>query len=161
MALIFNLTHLAKRPLHLRGTLSLEELDIDPLDEMIHLHEPLGYELVIEKLANAVWVQGRLRLALECECVRCLRAYRHLIDLAQWSCYLPLRGAESVTVINDCIDLTPFIREDILLAFPQHPLCEPGCKGLAAPDPIADPERPQVPWTGSSWADLDKLKIEE
>src|ERR1019366_2519152 len=30
----------------------------------------------------------------------------------------------------DCVDLTPQVREDILLEFPWHPLCDPECRGL-------------------------------
>ena len=44
--------------------------------------------------------------------------------------HLPLEGEEAVSVVNDCVDLTPYVREDILLEFPQHPLCEPECRGL-------------------------------
>jgi len=38
---------------------------------------------------------------------------------------LPLEGEEKTPVDNDCVDLTPFAREDMLLEFPQHPVCEP------------------------------------
>ena len=39
-------------------------------------------------------------------------------------------GEDRVAVDNDCVDLTPYLREDILLEFPQHPLCKPECRGL-------------------------------
>ena len=33
--------------------------------------------------------------------------------------------------MDDSVDLTAVIREDILLAFPAHPVCDPHCAGLA------------------------------
>ena len=49
------------------------------------------------------------------------------VGIATWTLHLPLEGEDKVTVENDCVDLTPFVREDILLEFPQHPLCKPDC----------------------------------
>ena len=40
------------------------------------------------------------------------------------------KARTQVAIENDCVDLTPFVREDILLEFPQHPLCKPDCGGL-------------------------------
>ena len=74
-----------------------------------------------------------------------------------WACHLALEGEEKAAVINDCVDLTPYIREDILLAFPQQPLCEPECKGLAnmrKKRPGAEPEA-----VSDTWAELNKLKL--
>jgi len=73
-----------------------------------------------------------------------------------------LEGEEMVVVTNGCVDLTPYIREDIVLAFPQHPLCKPECSGLAgiqqqsekSPGVAGKPEA-----ASSTWAALDKLKL--
>jgi uncharacterized metal-binding protein YceD (DUF177 family) len=69
-----------------------------------------------------------------------------------------LEGEDKVSVENDCVDLTPFIREDILLDFPQHPLCKPECAGLKtksqAPK-VKDAEKE----ASAVWAELDKLKL--
>ena len=76
------------------------------------------------------WCTGSLTLTLDCECVRCLKTFEHELKLTDWALHLPLEGEEKVPVENDCVDLTPFVREDILLEFPQHPLCKPDCRGL-------------------------------
>jgi len=62
--------------------------------------------------------------------------------------------------VNDCADLTPFVREDMLLEFPRHPLCRPDCSGLEKAKPGKTKN------TGgkddvapSAWAELDKLKL--
>jgi uncharacterized metal-binding protein YceD (DUF177 family) len=54
--------------------------------------------------------------------------------------------------------LTPYLREDILLALPQHPLCEPECGGLKLPARAKDPEK-TAGNTASAWDALDKLKL--
>ena len=67
---------------------------------------------------------------LACQCVRCLTSFRLPLELNGWTCHLPLQGEDRVKVLNDCVDLTPYVREDILLEIPQHPLCDPECRGL-------------------------------
>jgi uncharacterized metal-binding protein YceD (DUF177 family) len=62
-----------------------------------------------------------------------------------------------VAVANDCVDLTPFVREDMLLEFPRHPLCKPDCGGLKTKTgkvrKNADGIAPSV------WTELDKLEL--
>src|ERR1019366_9892644 len=110
-----NLRHLETRNLVLRGELSLAELDLDVRDEMIRVTQPVKYDIEIEKLDDALLVQGGLCVALECECVRCLKKFKRTLDLENWTLHLPLAGEDAVSVDNDCVDLTPFVREDILL----------------------------------------------
>ena len=92
--------------------------------------------------------------------MRCLRAFEHRLELNRWSCLLPLDGDDRVLISNDCVDLTPYVREDIVLAFPRHPLCRAECRGLLA---AARAEaRSVVNATGeisSAWAELNKLKL--
>src|SRR5436189_2022820 len=125
MALTFNLRHLENKPLHLEGELPIEELDLDIRDELVSITGPLEYDLAVEKIEHAALVQGELHLPLECECARCLKKFPCDIDLENWTSHLELTGDDAVPVSNDLVDLTPHLREDILLALPQHPLCEP------------------------------------
>jgi uncharacterized protein len=157
--LSINLRHLETRNLVLRGELPLAELDLDARDEMICVTQPVGYDIEIEKLDDALLVQGELRVALECECVRCLKKFKRMLDLENWTLHLPLAGEEAVSTDNDCVDLTPFVREDILFGFPQHPLCKPGCGGLkpktGKSTKSADKQEPKP----SAWAELNRLKL--
>jgi DUF177 domain-containing protein len=164
MPVIFNLQHLSKKDLHLAGELPANELDLDNADELIHLPHPLAYDLEIQKSQNGVLVQGSLRIILECECVRCLDPFDHAISLDPWSRLLPLVGEEQAIVSNDCVDLTPYLREDIVLAFPQHPLCKPECQGLAElRERLLDRKGSDRTFdaTSSPWAQLDKLKLRD
>lgn len=162
MPLPVNLRHLEARNLHLAGTLPVKELDLDVHDEAIRAEEPLHYELEVQKVEQAILLQGTLDLVLKCECVRCLKSFDHRLTLGHWTRLLPLEGEEKVQIINDCVDLTPFLREDILLEFPQHPLCEPECPGLLhgrmhRQKKSAGPG--QLEHDSSAWAELDKLKL--
>jgi uncharacterized metal-binding protein YceD (DUF177 family) len=148
-----NLCHLESHELHLKGELPVEELDLDLHDEMLRAEKPLHYDLQVEKLHDAVLVQGKLDITLNCECVRCLKPFQKRLALDDWALHLPLEGDEKATVDNDCIDLTPFVREDILLEFPQHPLCKPECRGLKKISKKSHDENE------SAWSKLNKLKL--
>lgn len=153
MSLKINLRHLDEHEIHLKGELPVAELDFDLRDEMIRVEKPLRYDLEIEKLHDSILVQGKLELTLNCECVRCLKPFQQKLNLPHWALHLPLEGDEKVSIENDSIDLTPFVREDILLEFPQHPLCKPDCKGLNKKARKSSEQKPDV------WAELNKLKL--
>jgi uncharacterized protein len=160
MPLLINLRHLEEKGLHEKGELSLKELDIDPMDKIIKLSHSLTYDVEVEKMDKALLVQGRLKIVLDCDCVRCLKPFAYRLALNNWICHVPLEGEDAVKIINDCVDLTPLIRDDILLAFPQHPLCEPECKGLPHPKKDAGRGGEHEPNMGSpAWAELNKLKL--
>src|SRR5437762_12923165 len=129
MALLVNLRHVEAHNVQLEGQMPVEELDIDTRDEIIQLAEPLEYTLEVQKLDDSLLAQGSLRLVLDCKCVRCLKPVPYPLEIKDWACHLPLQGEEAAPIVNDCVDLTPYVREDILLSFPQHPLCEPECGG--------------------------------
>jgi uncharacterized protein len=122
----------------------------------------LDYDLEVQKLEEGLLVQGHLHLVLECECVRCLKPFPYHVELDNWTCHLPLEGEDGVPVVNDCVDLTPHLREDILLEFPRHPLCNPECRGLPGTS-IGESRNTSVtdkPDVGSpAWAELNKLKL--
>ena len=158
MPIRVNLRHLEAHEVHLQGELSAEDLNLEVHDQMIEARQPLKYDLEVQKLEHNLLAQGSLSLVLDCKCVRCLKPFEFLLELDHWTVHLPLLGEEAVPVLNDCVDLTPYIREDILLALPQHPLCEPECGGLELPASVKDPGETSEK-TPSPWAELDKLKL--
>jgi uncharacterized protein len=160
MPLIVNLRHLEDRDVMLRGELPVAELDLDPHDEMIRVEQPLRYELEVQLLDRSLLVHGWLRLTLACQCVRCLQPFQRELEMNPWMCHLTLEGEESIPVLNDCADLTPCLREDILLEFPRHPLCRPDCQGLEKMKTgNAKNTGGQDKMKPSAWAELDKLKL--
>jgi DUF177 domain-containing protein len=153
MSLKVNLRHLEVHELHLKGELPVEELDLGLQDEIMQAKKPLSYDLHVEEVAQSVLVQGKLALTLQCQCVRCLKPFEETINLDNWTLHLPLEGGDAVSVDNDCVDLTPFVREDMLLEFPQHPLCGRDCRGLG------EIRRENGQSGPSAWNELDKLNF--
>jgi len=162
MGLTINIRRLESHALQLVGEMPAVELDLPRVDEMIRFGDRLRYDLKIERQDQAFLVHGHLEIQLLCECVRCLKRFDRELNLSEWTCFLPLDGDEKVLVTNDSVDLTPYVREDIVLALPQHPLCEPDCGGFKSARLPED--------TGSAcgvreghpiphWSDLDKLKL--
>ena len=162
MPLIVNLRQLQTDPQDLAGELPAAELGLEQLDETVHPVQPLAYELTASLMEDAILVQGELRLALACDCVRCLKSFPVTLELPDFAAHLPLRGEDAVTVTDDSVDLTPFLREDILLTLPQHPLCKPDCRGLSqlAAGGASGPTS-QTNAGASPWAALNQLKLKE
>ena len=158
MSLKVNLRHLEDHGIRLKGELPVAELDLGVNDELIRTEKPLRYDLSVELLHDAVLATGSLALPLECECGRCLKKFKTELKLTGWAAHLPLEGEDKVSVENDCVDLTPFVREDILLSFPQHPLCKPECAGLKRKTSANKAEAAEKPAL-DVWAELNKLKI--
>jgi uncharacterized metal-binding protein YceD (DUF177 family) len=157
MPLTVNLRHLEEHNVSLCGELPAGELDLDMGDEMIQVTRPLRYDLEVQKLDDGLLVRGSLRLALECHCVRCLEPFTRPLELKPWTCHLPFEGEDQVAVVNDCVDLTPFVREDMLLEFPRHPLCKPECGGLKTRTGKVRKKANEIAPT--AWAELDKLEL--
>lgn len=161
MPILINLRHLEKKNVTLAGELPPKELDLEGVDELIKLQKPLKYDVEAQKLESGILVQGSLELTLECECVRCLKPFQYELQLPDWTCLLTLEGEEKVSVTNDCIDLTPAMREDILLGFPQHPLCKAECTGL--PKKATKTKKTggagRAKEVSSAWSELNKLKL--
>jgi len=160
MGLIINLRLLSQETLLLQGELSPAELDFGLRDDMFNISRPVQYDLEAEMVDDAMLVRGRLSAELECECVRCLKPFTRPLELPELTLHLPLTGEDAVTIDNDNVDLTPYLREDMILEFPQHPLCKPDCAGLKKIDknqtPVAG-DKPET--TASAWAELNKLKL--
>jgi len=161
MPLKVNLRHLEKGDVRLDGELPAAELELGAQDDMCRAEKPLRYEISVQEMEKELLVQGKLTLPIQCECVRCLKSFEYLLELPNWTVLLPLEGEEKTPVDNDCVDLTPYVREDILLDFPQHPLCETECRGL----PPKEGKAKKVANAGdsnpepSAWSELDKLKF--
>jgi uncharacterized metal-binding protein YceD (DUF177 family) len=59
------------------------------------------------------------------------------------------------------VDLKPVVREDILLDFPRHPLCNADCRGLPESS-VGKSQRSgkdSAKAGSSAWAELNKLKL--
>jgi uncharacterized metal-binding protein YceD (DUF177 family) len=157
MPITVNLRHLEEKNLNLEGEVSPEELDFAEVDELIHPNSPLEYELEVERSGENLLVSGSLRMELDCECARCLRKFKSEVVLDPYNAFIPLEGEDKAVINNDVVDLTPYIREDTLLAFPQHPLCEAECDRL--PQFQSKQTSDSAQSKKSAWDELNKLKF--
>jgi uncharacterized metal-binding protein YceD (DUF177 family) len=162
MSLKVNIRHLELDEVELKGEVPAGELALDSPDELIKAKHPLRYKLMAQKTGRDVLVQGRLEIDLDCECARCLKPFRYKVKVEHWAAHVPLEGPEKAEIKDDCVDLTPYLREDILLEYPQHPLCEADCAGLPnrAGNKSAKQKKGADSTTGTSvWSELNKLKF--
>jgi uncharacterized protein len=162
MPVSVNLRHLEEHGVKLDGELPAAELDLDMRDEMLQAKQPLKYEIEVEQVEQSLLLSGRLSLLLDCQCVRCLEQFQFELNLDPWHAHVPLEGDEAAPIVNDSVDLTPYIREDILLEFPRHPLCDPGCQGLQPKAPGKKKKKAgsaKTDGSSSAWSALNKLKF--
>ncbi|MEO8426339.1 MAG: DUF177 domain-containing protein [Verrucomicrobiota bacterium] len=162
MPLLCNIHELEKNPLILRGELPIPELELEELDEQIRLSNAVEYDLQTQLIDRNILLKGYLRVNLNCGCVRCLEPFDRELVLKDWTCLLSLDGEERVRLIGDFVDLTPYIREDILLALPQHPLCEPECSGMkfVSQDSAKQGNNEgQTEPLSPAWVELKRLKL--
>jgi uncharacterized protein len=87
---------------------------------------------------------------VELRCVSCLEKFVHEIEVPAFAVHTELRGPEAV-------DLTPFIREDLLLNLPAHPHCDRDGGRICKAKHIEMAE--QETKGKSNWSELDKLKL--
>lgn len=135
---------------HLEGE---EDCPIQELEaENIRCAGPLHYSLDVGILGDSLWANGTLRQPLELQCVSCLEKFVHTVEVTAFAVHTELAGPETV-------DLTPLMREDILLNLPTHPHCDRDgrrvCKA-ALPDAV-----PQAEKRAPDWSALDKLKLKQ
>ena len=143
--------HLKQIPaegLHLEGE---EACSIPQLEaEGVRCAGPLHYNIDIGVSSGALWVNGSLSQPVELRCVSCLEKFVHEIEVPAFAVHTELRGPEAV-------DLTPFIREDLLLNLPAHPHCDRDGGRICKAKHIEMAE--QDTKGKSNWSELDKLKL--
>ncbi|HEX3592616.1 MAG TPA: DUF177 domain-containing protein [Pseudonocardiaceae bacterium] len=107
------------------------------------------FEALAESVVEGVLISGSATAELDGECARCLDPLVETVDVDFTELFAyPDSATEQTTddgevlrLIADLADLEPVIRDAIVLALPQAPLCSPDCQGLC-------------PGCGARWADL-------
>jgi uncharacterized metal-binding protein YceD (DUF177 family) len=143
--------HLKQIPaqgLHLDGDEDCPIHDLEP--EGISCAGRLHYNIDLGVAAGALWARGSLSQPVELRCVSCLEKFVYEIQVPAFAVHTELHGPETV-------DLTPFMREDLLLNLPAHPRCDRDgnrvCK-TKQPETVAQDMKQK-----SDWSALDKLKF--
>jgi uncharacterized protein len=143
--------HLKQIPaegLHLEGE---EACPIPHLEaEGIRCAGLLHYNIDVGVSSGALWANGLLSQPMELRCVSCLEKFVHEIQVPAFAVYTDLQGPETV-------DLSPFMREDLLLNLPAHPHCDRDGGRICTAKHIEMAE--QDTKGKSDWSELDKLTV--
>lgn len=146
--------HLRQIPtegLHLEGEESCPIPDLEK--DGVVCAGPLQYSLDLGITEGALWANGSLIQPVELACVACLQRFAHTIRVPQFALHTELGGPEEV-------DLTPFVREDILLSLPAYPRCDrDGGKVCPAPPRTPEPDPEVTEARKPDWSALDKLDL--
>ena len=143
--------HLKQIPtggLHLEGDEECPILELET--EGIRCVGPLHYSIDLGVTSGALWASGSLSQPVELRCVACLEKFVHEIQVPAFAMHTELRGPETV-------DLTPFMREDLLLNLPAHPHCDRDAGRVCKPKQIEPSEEDTR--RESDWSALDQLKL--
>jgi uncharacterized protein len=98
----------------------------------------LTLDLRLESVTEGVLVSGTVSAPVEGECGRCLRPITDTVTVTIQELYAYEHSATEETteedevgrLQGDLLDLEPALRDAVVLALPNHPLCREDCPGL-------------------------------
>ncbi len=113
---------------------------------------PVHCSLDVGLAGSGLFVTGRVSVEVRQSCVKCLRPFESTIAIPDFATQIELDGRESV-------DLTPEIREDILLVLSSHPRCDADDSTTCPATFRSAPSAPSTEETDhSAWDALDQFK---
>ncbi len=139
----FNVAQLLKESVGSTRKYEISE-ELDDLDPDLVIQQPIEGTVKFTKLNQGLLITGNMETVIEVNCGRCLdpfdvaieieveEEFRPTLDI-QTGAHLPVGDEDDdATLIDDknCIDLSEVVRQQLLLALPNHPLCRDDCKGL-------------------------------
>ena len=129
----------------------------------------LTLDLLLQSVTEGVYVSGKVSGRLVGECGRCLRAIddKITVDVGEMFAYENSTTDETTEedemgrVRDDLIDLEPAVRDALVLALPQNPVCREDCPGLCPDCGVPWDELPDGhghELLDSRWAELSKIR---
>ncbi|MEO6054435.1 MAG: hypothetical protein ABIP97_10510 [Chthoniobacterales bacterium] len=140
--------------LHLEGEEDPANLDLNDLN--LRILGPLKYSLDVGLSEGGIFATGELSLKVELKCVATLEDFPYDITVNDFATQIECEGREVV-------DLTPVIREDILLSLPSYPRIDrEGAQIIPRIRQEGNEAPPGVLKSGSpAWDELNKLNIKK
>ena len=145
----------------------LADVDIDEP----RLAATVAVDLTLVSTIDDIVVTGTLAVAWSDECRRCLQplADTLVVDVDERYAEEDPTGRRRVDpdafpIEHGQLDLAPMVREEVLLAVPDAPLCRPDCAGLC---PTCGADRNVGPCgcddevRDDRWAALEELKLDD
>jgi uncharacterized metal-binding protein YceD (DUF177 family) len=145
--------HLKQIPaegIHLEGKEAADFLDLN--ESQIRSVGPVEFWLDIGVSGSGLFVTGILGMDVSLECVSCLQQFVYPIRVENFAAQIELTGPELV-------DLTPWVREDILLALPVHPHCDWDGKTKCAGPRLNNLHLGEDRKAPNAWDALDELNL--
>jgi len=143
--------------LHLEGQLPPAVFDLAEKDSARPI-SPMALKLDVTRDDNDLVVTGTVGATFELLCGRCAERFQQHVEFEDYELLVPIENDQP-------IDLTTWLREDILLALPTHPRCENGnvtpreCPAEGRFEAPADAAEGESGQAGDSrvWEALDQL----
>jgi len=155
MPLIIPTGRLRNKPEAFNGEEPNSVLELE-LGDAIRPQGPLKYGLTVQLVSGELLVKGGLEINFACRCARCGENFDKKIVISDFF------RSFSLETQNELINLTPDVREDILLALPMVVLCSADCRGLC-PGCGANLNREKCkcrrPPKANVWDALDDLRL--
>src|SRR5947199_1030844 len=159
--LVLDTRDLPRRPGSMRAVVRVVTAPADLGLELVVVAEGayLSLDLRMESVTEGVLVSGDVSGPVEGECGRCLRPITDSVSVSIQELYAYEHSATDETteedevgrLRGDLLDLAPAVRNAVVLALPNHPLCRADCPGLC---PGCGVPRDELP-AGHSHAELD------
>ena len=150
--LIIDIERLDRNGEHLTGEIPASALELDPEHDLCIPVGNIRYDLFVQLIDGELLVRGRTEQPFRCTCVRCTTVF-------PWESIDPAVVFSVPVEEKVFVDLTPELREGIILTFPNHPVCREECLGLC-PSCGADLNRGPCscePPADDRWVALDSL----
>ena len=112
-------------------------------DEFLRPFAGLRYELGVLHAGSELLVRGRLEQDFEAACSRCGEDFDFTVKIPDFT------ASFAVDEKTEFVELTTELRECILLALPNYPVCREDCPGI---------EKKEDEAPDSRWDALDDLK---
>lgn len=172
--LVLDTRELPRRPGSMRAVRRTVPAPVDLGLELIKVprRAELTLDLRMESVSEGVLVSGTVTGPVSGECGRCLRPISGTVTVTLQELYAYENSTTERTteedevgrLQGDLIDLEPALRDAVVLALPNHPLCRDDCPGLC---PECGAHWDDLPADHSHqrgdprWATLSQLTIEE
>lgn len=116
------------------------ELEIELVSDLFRrqkvfdLNSPLEIAIKFTNTGEYIWVRGRVVVPWNFSCARCGRSFQSRITIPLEEQFYRHRPAglpaseRGFVILNDkYVDLTEMLRQNIILEYPDKPICSPDC----------------------------------
>jgi uncharacterized protein len=106
------------------------------------LQSPVTVSLDVNRTGNDIFLRGKANVTAMLECARCLDEYTLVLEVPVELWCLVASGTDEkeagverenvieVPVRGKYVDLSDYLRSELLVVVPLKPLCKPDCQGL-------------------------------